>query len=1616
MITYLNAMTQNLSAFLWPVMWQVGLFIILLECLFHLSKKASPFFRYGLWLLVLVRLLLPFPFSSPYSVTNSFQPVVVQMTAAFPPANPSTAVAPMPPLSNTISETMPAVPSVISPYQVRVEKLSISSFVFIFWLMGIAVFSTLIVWHALHIRKKIRQCPLVDDVSLLNLFHELCSLMGIKQHIKLHSLSSEEHDGGPRIAGLLHPAVYLPEAMIRNWKQEDLKPVLLHELAHIRQYDPFTNWLQIILQVLYFFHPLVWFANYRVRQMREEVCDAVALRYLQGGQGDYSRSILRVIEESQNRRFLLLDIGFTETRHTLKSRILNIMRIKNPLQAKLKYTTVLGILCVALLSFVFAAEKTKSQKDVTAVSDNKNIIPLEYGALDYTHPVAFTCLDVDGKPVAGAEVYAQIMVQTKNEDQKYKLKTLGPEYSDKNGQAAFPKFLLNNLYEEPHNAFAFVPGKLVCMWASENRTLILKKTASLQVTVSIPAGFSLEKTIVSLESLDGRVFFGKMDETENIQAKFYTAKANVRGNFVINNIPESCSLYVAAYGEGLTKITNQIQFSPDNNATSFTLQPGGSVAGRVTDLDGNPLPNFTVRCMTNSLRTTSASTVKDGGYTKTNRQGEFIFEYLMPTIYQIRASVPGYVPSQIVTIDLKPGMHSRDLHLVAQKGIPVSGTVKTETGEALPLASVSAYQINGSTSPINYTYTDDAGNFAIQLPPGKIEIQIAEARYVKNFVDAPLLKQIIEVAPEQKELNLNLQVPSHRQTVPQLDINTNAAPVPQIQDELLGIPVRTITCVDDKNQPVKGAEVSMIYGLKTENGFSLNHRIGPMQTDDNGICRFPMNQFIGKFYGMKPHLAILPGQKIGIESGSKITLFDTTQLEGRVSVPEGSQPEKTVIYITSISIYNPQTNYDQTFNATEVAINDIIAMGLYTTVKPDGTFTISNIPKFGKVTLQATAPGLAPKQWFTVDTSKIEKIEFALQLDTSIQGKVTFESGEPAVGVSVRAVPHPTFKTGDIPQQKTLTNEIGAYQFNNLQPVSYTLTAETVASNPIPMNQMPEWVCPAVTGIKTEAGKQVKDINLVLQKGAIVSGKVVFSETAFEVPGASLVAVSPEEERVQYGFVITDPHGNYSFRLPQGRTKFYFSSLPWGYFDPKNWEGNFIEVKPGQKEIKDFNFTLVAGPRFNDHKPFDPPKEVIAERTQKLVDSLQPKRPVRPPTMFEGNEVSYYCLDDEENPIEGAEVYAYLYKNSPNDDWSNMKKEIIGPVYSGKNGLCKFPNRIKTKEFDGMHILFAHVPGKWAAAGEEDPGDKIYLKPSQTLKGKITVPEGYDLRKVAIEVIQASYLNSKVDSNKQGELFRYSHWSPKLLDPQGKLKKYYATVAGLDGSFALPSLPAYGIVSLSLKCPGLAEERIKIKTPVQDALSITMKIEATLEGTIRYADGKPAGNIPLVIWYSNETESYKYTATSTADGNFSYRGLPVDEPLTVWAVPDSASGLVSSLITTATPESGQILKGNNLQLTKGCLVKGRVVKYGTSEGIPNVKIKAQTPDNNNISYPIRKTETDAEGNYELLLGSGKYQIYMLNDTLPAYDIAPDAKQIQVPEDKDAFSIREFRLRMNTPLW
>ena len=144
-----------------------------------------------------------------------------------------------------------------------------------------------------HMRRLRRQCCEVE----LSAYPELADVVFEPSRQRRVRLLVSEEIRVPTALGFFRPAVVLPAWALSELSREELQVVLLHELAHLRRWDDWTNLAQKVLKAIFFFHPAVWWIESRLALEREMACDDLVVEQTRNPQG-YAASLVSLAEKA----------------------------------------------------------------------------------------------------------------------------------------------------------------------------------------------------------------------------------------------------------------------------------------------------------------------------------------------------------------------------------------------------------------------------------------------------------------------------------------------------------------------------------------------------------------------------------------------------------------------------------------------------------------------------------------------------------------------------------------------------------------------------------------------------------------------------------------------------------------------------------------------------------------------------------------------------------------------------------------------------------------------------------------------------------------------------------------------------------------------------------------------------------------------------------------------------------------------------------------------------------------------------------------------------------------------------------------------------------------------
>ena len=364
---------QFLSA-LGRISVQAGvLVLVVLLAQWFFRRRLTPRWRCALWLLVVVRLMLPLSLNSPTSIFN-WLPDWNGRTTPAPLSSRVVNVTPPPVSLETsfgglvdqpvVTKEIPSAQSVVGVETAKAtgplvsvgtnikppatRQISWITVAIVIWFVGVVVLLTHILVSSVRLARRFAHLPPMTDPAVLAVLEDCRKLLGVRARLVV----VESGDvSSPALQGLISPQLLLPPKITGNFSLRELRHIFLHELAHVKRRDLWLNWLVALLQVAHWFNPLVWLGFARWRADRELACDAMALEAA-GTEHcrAYGLTILRLLENFTHQTAAPGMIGILEDKRQLKRRIEMIARFKPSPHWSVPALVLVGVIAAGCLT------------------------------------------------------------------------------------------------------------------------------------------------------------------------------------------------------------------------------------------------------------------------------------------------------------------------------------------------------------------------------------------------------------------------------------------------------------------------------------------------------------------------------------------------------------------------------------------------------------------------------------------------------------------------------------------------------------------------------------------------------------------------------------------------------------------------------------------------------------------------------------------------------------------------------------------------------------------------------------------------------------------------------------------------------------------------------------------------------------------------------------------------------------------------------------------------------------------------------------------------------------------------------------------------------------------
>ncbi|GFP74583.1 M56 family metallopeptidase [Clostridium fungisolvens] len=346
---------------------------------FTFKNKFSGAWHYYIWLIVVVRLMLPFSISSNMSLFNyinteiegSFNTNISSIIeenniskVAIPPDN-SNSIKPNALSSITNHEEGKLSTNTSFTGSSYFQYISYRYHFAIIWLVGMTFLSIYLLSSFIVFRFSINSKENNIAKDLYPLLERCKEKVGIKHSVKI--IYSNDINS-PCVLGIFAPEILIPKTLLKELNSADLEYILLHELSHLKRKDLLLNWIMTTLQVIHWFNPIIWLAFSKARKDCEISCDSFVLgRISSSAYKEYGETLIK-IAASHSKYKWTPGVTSIVSKGEIKRRIIMITRFK-------KQSIAWSIIALSLTLLVGCGSLTnpknnEATNNSSAVTDN----------------------------------------------------------------------------------------------------------------------------------------------------------------------------------------------------------------------------------------------------------------------------------------------------------------------------------------------------------------------------------------------------------------------------------------------------------------------------------------------------------------------------------------------------------------------------------------------------------------------------------------------------------------------------------------------------------------------------------------------------------------------------------------------------------------------------------------------------------------------------------------------------------------------------------------------------------------------------------------------------------------------------------------------------------------------------------------------------------------------------------------------------------------------------------------------------------------------------------------------------------------------------------------------
>jgi|GEM_PF-3335591 len=697
--------------------------------------NVAPQIRRTLWVLVLLKLVTPplFEVQLPFSINASSVesrnvPTGALAIDSMADLDQAETSAIQEPLTAKDGSALADVSPTAQPASPR-WNVNPFSFALACWFVGSVVFLTIAVARLRKLRAVLAHArPATPEVDTL--IQRFGAQLGLKALPRAVAVNASVPPMVWRWGA--QSTLVIPTRLFDSLDESQQQGLIAHELAHLRRGDHWMRWFELVMSVLYWWNPIVWWARSEIQQAEEECCDAWVLWALPQIGADYAQSLLDTVDFLQGTALRVVPVAtaFVSGR-SLRRRIQRVLdkSVSRTLSRGPQIALALICLAIAPVSLI-GNEPADEQPKAESV---ENVEPTEG-----TIVISGSVVDEKDKPIADAQVCRSYGFSKLTGKSK-----LAETRSDEQGR--FRLELPEAEILTTSSVWAFAPGYTLAGGAykkDSETTITLTPSEELTFEIVDPEGRAISNAVVEPMNYHTPLSY---DMVPHKLVRQIGQRTDESGLVRFDSLAQNRTLNVKVTTKEYGVQTQQFQLKAGQpRRRTIRIRECVSVTGRITpgELKGvKPEWLSGVRVFMQTmppLRGDNASyppfPTRAYAEAVTNERGEFsmplvadgnveILHVSIDESLPVRPQLPGFTQLNAPT----------DLELPLVELVEIEGSVVTSNGNPLKDKDIKLHVYYGNNWQGTDVYTDADGEFVAWVMPGNVRFQ-PQNLYKTNYL------------------------------------------------------------------------------------------------------------------------------------------------------------------------------------------------------------------------------------------------------------------------------------------------------------------------------------------------------------------------------------------------------------------------------------------------------------------------------------------------------------------------------------------------------------------------------------------------------------------------------------------------------------------------------------------------------------------------------------------------------------------------------------------------------------------------------------------------------------------------------------------------------------------